>query len=128
MGPAKTGDALLETVKAIVSSANTQGLVVFYGWAHGTNQKTVDWNEEHGGSWENFLECAKAVGAKLLYVNWAPFEEFQVDEAVEHLEAAIAAGSEAENHQRDSLPSNREIEAYRNKVGMTAVIDLAFMY
>jgi hypothetical protein len=88
----------------------------------------VDWNEEHGGSWENFLECAKAVGAKLLYVNWAPFEEFQVDEAVEHLEAAIAAGSEAETHQRDSLPSNREIEAYRNKVGMTAVIDLAFMY
>jgi hypothetical protein len=65
----KVADALLGVVDKIVSTAKERGLVVFYGWAHATNQKTVDWNEDHGGNWEKFLDCAKAVGAKLLYLN-----------------------------------------------------------
>src|SRR5713226_6967307 len=128
MQPAKIVDALLERVETIVRSAQALGLLVFYGWAHDTNQKTVDWNEEHGGDWEKFLGCAKAVGAKLVYLNWAPFEEFQVDEAVGHLENSIAAGSGAGIEQPSSLPSRREIEAYRDRVGVTAVIDVAFVH
>ena len=125
---AKSVDALLEVTGAIVKAAKGHGLVVFYGWAHGTSQKTVDWNEDHGGDWERFLDCAKAVGAKLVYVNWAPFEEFQVDEAVEHLEKSIGAGSAVGIEKADSVASRREIEAYRDKVGVTAVIDLAFVH
>jgi hypothetical protein len=128
MRSAKSADVLLERVEAIVSSAKAQGLLVFYGWAHGTNQRIVDWNEEHGGDWEKFLECAKAVGAKMVYVNWVPLEEFQVDEAVGHLEDSIAAGKGTGIEQPGPLPSRREIETYRDKVGVTAVIDLAFIY
>ncbi len=128
MRGAKSTDVLLEKVETIVNAAKGQGLVVFYGWAHGTDQKTVYWNGEHGGDWEKFLECAKAAGATMLYVNWAPFEEFQIDEAIGHLERTIAAGSVAGIEQPDSLPSRREIDAYRNRVGVTAVIDLAFVY
>jgi hypothetical protein len=127
MGAAKSGDVLLEKVKTIVSLANTQGLVVFYGWAHGSDQKTVDWSEEHGGDWAKFLECAKAVEAKLLYLNWAPFEEFEIDEALERLERAVASGTGA-GTEPNSLPSRREIETYRHRVGVTAVIDLAFIH
>ncbi len=126
MRSSKSGDVLIERVEAIINAAKGQGLVLFYGWAHGTNQKAVTWNEEHGGDWEKFLACAKAVGAKMLYVNWAPLEEFQIDEAVEHLERIIAGGTGIE--PPDSVPSRREIEAYRDKVGVTAVIDLAFVY
>ena len=126
METAKSGDVLFEKAKAIVSLANTQGLVVFYGWAHGSDQKTVDWNEEHGGDCAKFLECAKAVDAKLLYLNWAPFEEFQIDEALERLEECTASEAEART-EIDSLPSRYDIETYRDKVGVTAVLDLAFM-
>jgi len=128
MRGAKSADVLLEKVETIVNAAKGQGLVVFYGWAHGTDHKTVDWNEEHGGNWEKFLDCAKAVGAKMLYLNWAPFEEFQVNEALEHLEKIIDAGSAPGIEQPDSAPSRNDIETYRDKVGVTAVIDLAFMY
>jgi hypothetical protein len=54
MKSAKSADALLEKVEAIVNAAKGHGIVVFYGWAHGTDQKTVNWNEEHGGNWERF--------------------------------------------------------------------------
>ncbi|MGA8150414.1 MAG: hypothetical protein WB952_05650 [Terriglobales bacterium] len=124
----KSADVLLEKVKAIINLANTQGLIVFYGWAHGSDQKTVDWNEEHGGDCATFLECAKAVDAKLLYLNWAPFEEFQVDEALEHRESTTTAGNKLGVEQPDTIPSRRQIEAYRDKVGITAVIDLAFVH
>lgn len=123
---AKSADVLLDTVEAIVSSAKKQGLLVFYGWAHGSNQKTVNWNEDRGGDWEKFLECAKATEASLVYLNWAPFEEFQIDEALERLEEFIASGAKAETAP-DSIPSSHDIEAYREKVGVTAVLDLAFI-
>jgi hypothetical protein len=125
---ARNVDVLLERIDTIVSAAKGKEFVVFYGWAHGADQKTVNWNEEHGGSWENFLECAKAAGARMLYLNWAPFEEFQVDEALEHRERAVAVGSEQGAQQQDSIPSRRDIEAYRDRVGVTAVIDLAFVH
>src|ERR1700677_4445177 len=125
---AKSADVLLETVESIVKAAKGQEIVVFYGWAHGEDQKTVDWNEAHGGDWEKFLECAKAAGAKILYLNWAPFEEFQVDEALEHRERTVTAGSESGVEQANSVPSRRGIEAYRDKVGVTAVIDMAFVH
>jgi hypothetical protein len=128
MRNAKSTDVLLEKVEAIVNAAKGHAIVVFFGWAHGTDQKTVNWNQEHGGDWEKFLECAKAAGARMLYINWAPFEEFQVDEALEHLEKTIAARSKLGTDQSDSVPSRRQIEAYRDRVGVTAVIDLAFVH
>jgi len=128
MKPAKSADKLLEIVEAIVGWAKGQGLVVFYGWAHGDNQKTVYWNEDRGGDWQKFLECAKAVEAKVVYLNWAAFEEFQVDEAVAHLGEIAAAEGGAGIEQQSSLPSSQELEAYREKVGATAVIDLAFIH
>ena len=128
MRPAKNVDELLEKVQAITSWAKAQELFVFYGWVDGSDQKTVHWNEEHGGDWQKFLECAKAVRTKMLYFNWASFDEFQVDEAVGHLERNIAGGNGAGFEQSNSPPSRREIEAYRDKVGMTAVIDLAFIH
>lgn len=128
MGTAKDRDVLLEKAKAIISLANTQELVVFYGWAHGSDQKTVNWNEEHGGDYAKFVECAKAIGAKLLYLNWAPFEDFEIDEALENRERTITAGDNLGVDQPDTAPSRREIESYRDRVGMTAVIDLAFVH
>ena len=128
MRGAKSTDMLLEKVEAIVNAAKGHGMVVFYGWAHGSDKETVSWNQEHGGDWEGFLECAKAAGARMLYVNWAVFEEFQIDDAVEHLERTISAGTGRGIEQPNSVPSRREIEAYRNRVGVTAVIDLAFVH
>ena len=95
MKPAKSADALLENVEAIVSSAKGQGLVVFYGWAHGTDQKTVNWNEEHGGDWEKFLECAKAAARECFTLIGRRLRSSRSTKRLSILKKTVAAQSEA---------------------------------
>ncbi len=115
-------DPLLKTVEDICAYAQDLGLAIFYGFAV-DEEEDIRWNEEHGGDWKKFLDTTKALGAKVLYLNWAPFEEFQVDEALEEVREAVHSSTSegAEIEQRE-----REIEKYRDKVGLTAVVDLAF--
>jgi hypothetical protein len=123
---AKPSDPLLKTVEEIIGRAKSDGFVIFYGWAHGSKENTIYWNEEHGGDWNKFLGSAKALGAKVVYLNWAPFEEFQVDEA-------IAEGSSEATDDRELEASaeieeqKKQIEKYCDKVGLTSIIDLAFV-
>lgn len=115
-------DPLSTTVKDICDLTAKLGLVIFYGWAY--DEDAITWNEEHGGDWNKFIETAKALGAKLIYLNWAQFEEFQVDEA---LEKVIGEAEESPDSERPEVEKRRlEIEKYRDKVGLTVVIDLAF--
>lgn len=122
----KPSDPLLKTVEQILDHAESDGFVIFYGWAHGSKENTVYWNEEHGGDWKKFLGSAKSLGAKVVYLNWAPFEEFQVDEALEDVgpEVSDKGGSEASAEIEEY---NNEVQKYREKVGLTAIIDLAFV-
>jgi hypothetical protein len=73
MKSAKSADALREKLETIVNAAKGQGLVVFYGWAHGTDQKL--WTgtgsmEEIGRSFWNVpkrlvRECFTLIGHPL---------------------------------------------------------------
>jgi hypothetical protein len=124
----KKVDLLLENTEMIARSAKEQGLIVFYGWAHEIESKAIYWNEAQGGDWTKFLECAKSVGAKQIYLNWAPFEDFQVDEALAQLETALASEAIAKADTPQSLPTRQDLESYREAVGMTAILDLAFIH
>jgi len=126
MRAAKRDDALLEEVESIISDLKKQGFVLFYGWAHGGESNVVYWNQEHGGDWRKFLECAKALGTDLLYVNWSPFEEFQVEEALQRSDDGTPDDNKTD--KRDPERDLQEIERYRDKVGLTAVIDVAFVH
>ena len=128
MSIAKTADVLLEMVAAIVGSAKEQGLVVFYGSLDGTDQKTVHWEEEHGGDWRKFLECAKDSGVKMVYVSWGRFEESQVDKVLEQLESNAFSQREPTLEHAASMPSRTEIEAYKSKTGLTMLVDAAFVH
>lgn len=127
MTPAATRtDTVLETLDEVFKWAKQQGFVLVYGWPHGSEEGAVHWNEEHGGGWEPFLECAKALGARALYVNWAPFEGFQVDDALAAMGAQALEDDASDSDTAQIEERRRQIEEYRERVGLTAAIDLAF--
>ena len=118
-------DPLERTVDEIRQTAGNMALGVFFGWMVADKVPTVHWNQERGGDWRAFLECAKSLKAEVIYLNWTPFEEFQVDDAVSELESTITQndGSELEG-AKDRLS---KITKFKKKVGLTCVIDLAFV-
>lgn len=113
-------DPLRKTVQDIREYAQKAGLVIFYGLLY-ENAAEISWIREQGGDWTQFIEAAKALGIKLLYLNWAPFEEFQVDEALEDAEAT------SHSSESEKAETKREIEKYRDKVGLISLIDIAFI-
>ena len=119
-------DQLLKTIAEIRERASAFGLVVFYGWLYTEEAHTVHWNEEHGGHWKQFLECARALSVKAIYLNWAPFEEFQVDEALAGVEGVLSDAQTTEMEKAELESQSKQIAKYRDKVGLTAIIDVAF--
>ena len=87
MRNSKRVDSLFQTVDEINEYVKNQGLALFYGWAYAEKHFTVYWNKERGGEWQGFVSCAKASGARMLYLNWSPFEDFQIDDARRHLDS-----------------------------------------
>jgi hypothetical protein len=117
-------DALLKTVQEIQETVRAKGLQVYYGYlAEETSVPSVHWNSENGGEWGRFLDCAVELGAKVVYVNWAPFDQFQIDEVISALRSD---GSELPGNGEDS-ESLAQIRAFQSKVGLTCVVDLAFV-
>ena len=105
-------DHLLEIVNQIRDHCQQHGLAVYYGWAHTQRHETVHWNLERDDDWRHFLQIAKSLSVKVVYLSWAPFEAFQIDEA-------LANNKVTEYH--------RDVEKFRSKVGLTATVGLAFV-
>ncbi len=112
----------MDKIRALAKAC---GLQIFFGWlSEGeTENVSVHWNQDLGGNWENFLECARALKASVLYLNWAPFEQSQVDDAVAALESDPL--DERPDHEETNLLAN--LRAFESKVGLTCVIDVAFV-
>lgn len=118
----KASDSLSQTVEEIRTFAKEEGFVVFYGLTPEDETHTVYWIKEQG-DWKAFLEGAKTLGVKLLYLNWAPFEGFQIEEALEGVGVQDSKVEKAESEE-----CKRDVEEYRNKVGLISLIDLAFLW
>ena len=115
-------DPLSKTVEEIRQAAKSGGLCVFFGRLVEGKLPTVHWNEEHGGNWEAFVECAKNLKAEALYLNWIPFEQFQVDDAVSETESKLA-----DDETKTTRKRLDQIGEFKTKVGLICVIDLAFV-
>lgn len=120
-------DPLIRVIEDIRAHAQKLDLVVFFGDLMGEEKAEVHWNEEHGGNWERFLETAKALDTKLVYLNWDSFEELDVQEALQKLGETALKASEA-GRIFEGEPRKREIEKYRNKVGLIVMIELVFLF
>lgn len=117
-------DPLRKAVEAICEEAGSKALQIFYGFlAEESEVPSVHWNLEHGGDWRNFVQCAKALDAHVLYVNWAPFEQFEIDDSI----AAVESPPEDGERGGDAKNQMAQIRAFQSKVGLTCVIDLAFV-
>lgn len=119
----EVNDTLSKTIEAICKEAESNPLLIFYGYlAEESEVPSVHWNSERGGDWKKFLWCAKAFHARVLYVNWAPFEQFEIDDSISLLESTHEDGEEDEAAKKQVA----QIRAFESKVGITCVIDLAF--
>ncbi len=117
-------DPLSKTVESICKEADNSALQVFYGYLAEENEvPSVYWNSEHGGDWKKFVECAKAFNAHILYLNWVPFEQFEIDDALVVLESIPEDGEEGAETKKQKT----QIRAFQSKVSLTCVIDLAFL-
>src|SRR5260370_5108446 len=93
-------DPLSKMVEAVCEQAESNALQIFYGYlAEESEVPSAHWNSEHGGDWKKFVECAKAFNAHILYVNWAPFEQFEIDDAIVALDST-PEGSEEDDETK----------------------------
>jgi len=121
-------DPLSKTLEEIRQVAKDSGLHVFFGWlAERNDAPAVHWNEDNGGDWKGFLGCARAVSARILYLNWAPFEQFQVDDAVSEIESELTESEGQDDETKETKKLLTQIRAYETKVGLICIIDLAFV-
>lgn len=111
MGSLETKDSLRQMGDKVSDYCKKQNLHVFNGYVVGSEGRHVCWNAQDGSSWTSFLEIAKSLDVKLIYLNLIPFEDSQVVAALETDEE-----------------DNTQIESYRSKVGLIACIELAFLY
>jgi hypothetical protein len=117
-------DPMAQTIEAILRDAEASGLHVFYGFLTETNRTaSVHWNSDHGGDWKKFLACARTLSAQVLYINWIPFEQFEIDES----SAKLQSDSEDGDQSSETKESIEEIRAFQSKVGMTCAIDVGFI-
>jgi hypothetical protein len=117
-------DPLVKTIDQIREYAKSLDLIVFYSSIPNDERHTVNWDEKHGGDWKAFLECAKSANTRIAYLHWESFEESEVDEALVALNND--AGDSQSEIKQDKLQRS-EIEQFREKVGLTAFLELAFI-
>jgi hypothetical protein len=111
MGSFDTKDPLRQMGEKVSDYCKKQSLQVFYGFVGDSEDRHVYWNAEDDSNWTSFLEIAKSLDVKLIYLDLTPFEDSQVVEALE-------------TNDEDK----RKIESFRSKVGFLACIDVAFLY
>ena len=111
MGSFDAKDTLRQIGDKVSEYCEKQNLHVFNGYVGDSEDRHVYWNAQDCNSWTSFLEIAKSLDVKLIYLNLTPFEDSQVVEALE-----------------TDDEGTHKIESYRSKVGLIARIDLAFLY
>ncbi|HXN65075.1 MAG TPA: hypothetical protein VN862_07050 [Candidatus Acidoferrales bacterium] len=119
-------DPLTEIIEEIRRAAVSDGVGIFYGYLADDNESvpTVHWNRANGGDWREFLRCAKTFNATILYLDWAPFEQSEIDEAVSKVESELNGEIAQDKEAAEIL---NQIQRFHAKVGSTCVIDLAFV-
>jgi hypothetical protein len=121
-------DPFSKKVEDIERAAKAAGLQIFYGWlGEESSVPSAHWNGTSGGSWDNFLACAKIAGANILYLNSAPFEQTQVDDAIEQIEREVAESEDKEDVSSETNELITQIREFEAKVELICVIDLAFV-
>ena len=113
-------DHLATTVDQIREHAKSLNLSVFYSSVPNDERRTIHWNDDHGGDWKSFLECASNAGVKLVYLHWETFEQSELDNA-------LGADTDKELQDEKDEALTAQIEQFQDKVGLTASLEVAFM-
>ena len=114
-------DPLLETVREIQEYCEASGLTVFAGHLTRDKETVAIWNPAHSRDWQAFLGVAVARVAGVVYLDWAPFEDQQIDEAL--IRPSDEAGAEAGPRVEEY---NRELDRFRGYAGTTSLVEIAY--
>ena len=114
-------DPLAATIDQIREQAKSLNLTVFYSSVPNDERRTIHWNDDHGGDWKSFLECARNAGIKLVYLHWEIFEQSELDDAL----GADTENEESQDEEDEALIA--QIEQFQDRVGLTACLEIAFI-
>lgn len=115
-------DPLLEAVGEIQEYCESRGLGIFSGYLTREHETVAVWNVARDRDWRGFLDLAASRGVTVIYLDWVPFEDHQIDDALIRTDDA---GEPTEQDPRVA-EYNRELETFRTQVGLTGVIEIAF--
>jgi hypothetical protein len=97
----------------ILDNAQRLGFTIFYG-AYPDNLPAMSWNGDLEPDPVRFLQLAKSLNARLLYVNWVTFTPADIDEK-------ILQGEDLSDAQTDWLNDhNSRLEEFRQYVNQIA--------
>jgi hypothetical protein len=118
--PGSKLDPLLKQVDDIRLFVDSEKIPIFLSPLSGHEGATASWDEALGGDWKKFLGAAKSMGAKSVYLNWERFQEAEFTDARTTIEAGFINNSGMDVKVKD-------IEKFRACIGLTAVIEIAFI-
>ena len=99
-------DTLLAVKEEIRAYAAEHGLTVFHGTDSGESDNHMLWDRRAGGDWKAFLECARSIGVKMIYLESTEFMDIDLFE----------------------LPDDDLRRTFTPRVGQTADVSVLFLW
>lgn len=104
----------------ILDNAQRLGFPIFYG-AYPDNLPLMSWNGDLEPDPARFLQLAKSLNARVVYVNWVEFTSGDID-------AKVLQGKNLSDAQTDWLNShNSRLERFRQYVNQIASVRAGFV-
>lgn len=116
-------DDLLKTKENLLVAIRNEGLQTFFGSYPSESVPEIDWNSELEPDPASFVALSKALGVKVLYVNWIVFGQKELDEAIIEDVGEDSVTRETDPSISEHNKSVKELERY---VGSTASVRAGF--
>jgi len=125
IGGASVTDELAVLKDRIVDAIRREGFTPFYGAFPSDNLPQLSWNPELESDPTAFLQVAKSLGLRVIYVDWVAFTSELIDENV----LSVEEGRELNESQADWVNDrNARLEEFREYAGQTASVRAGFLH
>lgn len=113
----------LDTLKnEVVDYIRSQGIILFHGCSRILgSQASVSWDTHRYPDFRAFLDCARALGVKLVVLHHQEFSAAAVDDALDQL-------GEADIEPDEQRSLERRLEEMRVYQGLVSAVELSFDY
>lgn len=109
----------------LFDAVRREGFTIFYGAFPTDNVPQLAWNGDLEPDADHFVQAAKTLGVRVMYMNWVPFTSETIDQNVLQIEE----GRELTEVQTNWLSDrNNRLEGFREFAGQTASVRIGFLF